>query len=126
MAKFYSSRNHGIIAVIRAEDAALFHNHVAIDTSCPKKVKEAGIRVFTFCDTERYRDPLERGVFAGDLNLLTLLLAQGHTCEPNSGSSGWSGYVPFSNQENRMYPNGDWQHYRVTPQDLIEKFELLK
>jgi hypothetical protein len=121
MALFFESRNNGVIAVIRSDDAAVFGT-VTQSGGDPFKV---GVKVFTFCDPERFQDPTERMAFTGDYALLKDLLTMGcHTLERQNGQCGWQGFVPFSNQEHRQYPDGDWKKCVTTTRDVLDKFQI--
>lgn len=123
MATFYTQRNNGVVAVIRAEDAALWAASEKRDAD-PFKL---GVRVFAFCDHSRLNHGnKDREVFTGSLVFLEDLRARGHRFEANDSRTGWNGFVPFSNQEHRIYPDGDWKKFLTTAEDVVEKFELLR
>ncbi len=115
MAKFFSSQNNGVIAVIREDHAATF----ATVKKSGGDPFEAGVKVFTFCHKERLaRQPEERIYFTGTYEFAQVLL-EGHEVDHRSGG-GWTGYVPFSNQE------FEDTRYVTTAQDVVEIFGLVR
>lgn len=124
MAQFYSAHNNGVVALIRKDDAEKYGR---LEAAGSDPFKDPYIKVFVFCRMDRReRNPEDGRIFAGDLDFMEQLCA-GHRVDVNHSSlTGWSGFVPFSNQEHRMNPDGDWKKYLTTPRDLVEKFELLK
>ncbi len=124
MALFYTSRNNGVMAVISEADAKLY-GMIKKSGGDPTKV---GVRVFTFCDSDRFQDPKERMVFTGTGRLFSHLSTE-HDFSENKAESGWDGFVPFSNQEHSVGwsdPSIDWQRWVTTAEDFISKFEFVK
>jgi hypothetical protein len=127
MATFFFARNNGVVALIRSDDAQVFRV-ISNGGGDPFNAGPSSVKVFTFCDAERLdKNPEERKIFTGSYELMQDLLAQGHVSKDSGRvSTGWSGFVPFSNQEHRMHPDGDWKKYLTTAEDVVYRFELLK
>lgn len=114
MAQFFQSENNGVVALIREDHADLF----AIITKSGGDPFAVGVKVFTFCHKERLeRHPRDRLFFTGTHEFARLLMA-GH--EISHKSSGWSGFVPFSNQD------FEDTSYVTTAQDVVEVFGLVR
>ncbi len=114
MAKFFTSQNNGVLAIMREDHA----ERCAEITRCGGDPLKAGVRIFTFCDEERLeRNPEQRIYFTGTLKFCGMLM-KGH--EVSHNSSDWS-YVPFSKQNYE----GD-KAFVTTAQDVVEVFGLVR
>ena len=124
MAQFYSSWNNGVCALIRKDDAEKYGQME--DAGKDPFAEDSGVKVFTFTKFERLaKHRNERRTFTGNLDFMERL-TKGHKVDVNNGSlTGWSGFVPFSNQEHVWDAEGDWQRFCTTAADVVEKFELL-
>lgn len=118
MAKFFSARNNGVIALIREDDAKKF-GEITRAGGDPFKV---GVKVFTFTALDRLEaTPAHRGIFTGTSVFMAKLIG-GHQVLESSQQTElddcWTGFVPYSNQDY------DDPRYITTAQDVIEKFGL--
>jgi hypothetical protein len=125
MARFYSSSNNGVVAVISDEHARLY----GLILKAEGKPTLAGCRVFTFCSENRIeRDPLQKMVMTGTHSYLNFLLQAGGHEIIEGESVGWDGYVPFSNgyaSEARGYEAKDPELlYLTTLGDVIAAFGI--
>ncbi|MDP3771921.1 MAG: hypothetical protein Q8Q94_00920 [bacterium] len=129
MARFFSSSNNGVTAVISEEHA----NRYALVKRAGGDPIAAGCRVFTFCS----KDSMERNfsqkmIFSGNYENLRCLVETGKHLILESSRSGWDGYVPFSNGHQWGYQLGsNDQPYQLkelrfvtTLQDLREVFGI--
>lgn len=90
MARFLTNYNNGTVAWIR-EDHAILYGQITLAKGDPTK---AGVRIFTFSDSEGYR-----GIVTGTHKDAEFLMS-GHEIVPAvdlGRNCGWGGYVPFSN-----------------------------
>ncbi|MSU74337.1 hypothetical protein EXS57_00990 [Candidatus Kaiserbacteria bacterium] len=119
MALFYESNNNGVHALIREDDARKF-GEIQRAGGDPFAV---GVRVFTFCRTERLEEyPELRRCFTGDFQFAAILL-KGHEVRPSTDQTPrdcWNGNVPFS--------NGSYDDLTTvtTAQDVVDKFGLVR
>ncbi len=128
MAKFYTSQNKGIIAVISEAHAKLY----GVVQKAGGDPTAAGCRVFTFTDKSRFeRDISEKMTFTGTIGDLEYLIKAGsHSLERGyTDVQGWDGYVPFSNGKQYGYRLGDEVdgyetdlRFVTTLRDIIEAF----
>jgi hypothetical protein len=121
--KFYCNRNNGVVAVIR-EDHAQLYGKLEAEGKDPFK---EGIKVFAFASASR-QDDLDNGIFAGDhKDLERLIETGGHTLvnyDRQPYDSRWAGFVPFSNQEHRVYHHdrSRWERFLTTSTERIITF----
>lgn len=125
MAKFFSSQNNGVIAVIREDHVALYE----LTKKIGGDIHKAGVKIFTFCGQQRFDDDSnDKFIFSGTFEDLERFIALGEHELLNYGSKGWSGYVPFSNGYERGSAGEEFMkkelNYRTTFKELLEIFEL--
>ena len=124
MAKFYTSSNNGVVAVISEEHAHLY----GLILKAEGKPPLAGCRVFTFCSKDRIeKDSMQKMVMTGTIDDWRILMEAGGHEMAEGAITDWDGYVPFSN--GIEYSNDDVARYRellyvTTLSDVIDAFGI--